>query len=446
MYIVIHLYMNINVSFGEAIDKYSILELKLKKIHDSNKLLEIKKEIDVLYICLEYKTKYHFYYNLLVYVNEKIWDVTDIIKTIKVDNPQFSVLSNDVFEFNQKRFRIKNWFNLLANSNIKEQKSYATTHCKIVINNEDTFYNKIAEINYLSLDYDIVSFESPELLTTIKKIFNLPTFIYEDSDINKLPIPTIINIEDVNINEKNNRTTFEFTPIIYINGGMFGDFIQSLSVINEKFYETGRKGNLFIGNKGDKFRNGIENTYNDTYQTIIKQKYINEYKIHNNQSYDIDLTIWRNNPNLHRLNWYELYKDTYKVEWGKHIWLDSTHDEKWNDIILINTTHYRWTNTIDYTLLKNKFSKLVFISSDINEYNFFIKKTNLTIPFYQFTSFSDLCIAIKSCKLFVGSLSAPLSIAHAFNKDRIIGLCDCLFDTTINSKLNIIWDNISYTV
>ena len=92
--------MNINVSFGEAIDKYSILELKLKKIHDPNKLLEIKKEIDVLYICLEYKTKYNFYYNLLVYVNEKIWDVTDIIKTIKVDNPQFSVLSNDDFKCN----------------------------------------------------------------------------------------------------------------------------------------------------------------------------------------------------------------------------------------------------------------------------------------------------------------------------------------------------------
>ena len=31
--------MNINASFGEAIDKYSILELKLKKIPDPNKLL-----------------------------------------------------------------------------------------------------------------------------------------------------------------------------------------------------------------------------------------------------------------------------------------------------------------------------------------------------------------------------------------------------------------------
>ena len=40
--------MKIEVSLGEAIDKYSILELKKKKITDVNKLIEIKKEIDVL--------------------------------------------------------------------------------------------------------------------------------------------------------------------------------------------------------------------------------------------------------------------------------------------------------------------------------------------------------------------------------------------------------------
>ena len=439
--------MNIEVSFGESIDKYSILELKLKKITDPNKLFEIKKEIDILSLCLQYKTKYKFYYNLLMYVNEKIWDMTDNIKMINVDNPQFSLLSNDIFEFNQKRFRIKNWFNLLINSNIKEQKSYVTTHCKIVINNEQTLYNKIAEINYLSLDYDIITFDSPKLLTTIKKIFNLPTFIYEDEDVNKLPKPNIIiNIEDFNITEKNNHLIFELTPIIYINGGMFGDFIQSLSVINEKFYETGRKGNLFIANKGDKFRYGLENTYNDTYQTIIKQNYINDYKIYNNESYDIDLTMWRNNPKLYKVNWYDLYKDTYNVEWGKHVWLDSTYDKKWNDIILINTVHYRWTNNINYNLLNNQFlNKLVFISSDINEYSFFIKTTNLKIPFYKFNNFSDLCIAIKSCKLFVGSLSAPLAIAHAFNKERIIGICNSNDDNILNNLQNI-WDNVRYII
>ena len=157
------------------------------------------------------------------------------------------------------------------------------------------------------------------------------------------------------------------------------------------------------------------------------------------------MTLWRNNPKLYKVNWYELYKDTYNVEWGKHVWLDSTLDEKWNDIILINTTHYRWTNTIDYTLLKKKFFKLVFISSDINEYNFFITNTKLHIPFYKFTNFSDLCIAINSCKLFVGSLSAPLSIAHAFNKNRIIGKCSTHFDNLLNSNFTN-WDNVRYEV
>ena len=40
----------IEVSIGEIADKYSILELKNKYITDTNKLNEIKKEIDILKI------------------------------------------------------------------------------------------------------------------------------------------------------------------------------------------------------------------------------------------------------------------------------------------------------------------------------------------------------------------------------------------------------------
>lgn len=40
--------MKIEVSIGEAIDKLSILEIKMKKISDENKKIEIQKEINVL--------------------------------------------------------------------------------------------------------------------------------------------------------------------------------------------------------------------------------------------------------------------------------------------------------------------------------------------------------------------------------------------------------------
>jgi hypothetical protein len=436
--------MKIEVSLGEVIDKYSILELKQKKISDTNKLIEIKKEIEVLNDCVHYKTNYNFYYHLLMFVNEQIWDMTDIIKSITIDNPQFAFLSNEIFEFNQKRFRIKNWFNLITNSSIKEQKSYAAKHCKIITNNEKTLYDKIPEINYLSLDYDVITFD-PQCSTSLQNIFHCPTFIYDQQ--NQLPEPTLLYLENFNIPSTLNKSIFDFPPIKYLVGGMFGDFIQSLSVINEKFYETGRKGILYVSEKGDIFRYGLKNTYNDTYQVIKNQNYIKDYTIYNGESYDTDLTVWRIHDMLFKVNWYHLYKEVYSVEWGKHPWLDVPTNEKWRDTILINTTDYRYPVTIDFNLLNKQYpDKLVFISANESEYNNFIRKTSLLIPFYKFNDFQHLCIAIKSCKLFVGSLSAPLAIANALNTNRIIGLCSNKLDNALNIDLNIIWDNVKYAV
>jgi ADP-heptose:LPS heptosyltransferase len=51
-----------------------------------------------------------------------------------------------------------------------------------------------------------------------------------------------------------------------------------------------------------------------------------------------------------------------------------------------------------------------------------VEKTGIIIPtvFVQ-PSFDELCIVINSCKLFVGALSMPLTIAHACQVPRIIG-------------------------
>ena len=54
--------MKLEVSIGEAIDKFSILELKRKKITDSVKLEEIQKEIDALVDVKTYTTQLPFFY------------------------------------------------------------------------------------------------------------------------------------------------------------------------------------------------------------------------------------------------------------------------------------------------------------------------------------------------------------------------------------------------
>jgi hypothetical protein len=281
--------MKVEVSIGEAIDKLSILEIKLAKISDEAKKIEIQKEIDCLQECASYKTNYEYYYNLLMYVNEKIWNMTDIIKSITIDDARFSQISNQIFEFNQKRFRVKNWFNLLTSSNIKEQKSYALSHCTIDIESEEVFFNKLAEIYFLALEYDVITFES-SITSIISNCLKIPTIVYDNEEKKHLTDPKVIILSEFSIPENQDKNAFSLKPITYVIGGMFGDFIQSLSIICEKYYETGRKGILYISERGDKFRNGLENTYNDAYPVIISQKYIQDFKLYNDEPFEIDLT------------------------------------------------------------------------------------------------------------------------------------------------------------
>lgn len=439
--------MKIEVSLGEAIDKFSILEIKLLKISDENKKIEIQKEVNVLAECQEYKIKYELYYNMLIYVNTKIWELTDVIKSITIDDKNFAYISNKIFELNQKRFRIKNWFNIITNSFIKEQKSYSSSCCNIIVDNKDTFFNKLPEINYLSIEYDIITFESPNI-NIIKDFLKTPNVMYDnDNNDHYLNNKTIINLNDFVIPNDEEKEVFSLKPIKYIIGGMFGDFIQGLSVINEKFYETGRKGILYISEQGEYFRNGLVNTYNDTYNIIIKQPYICDFKIYNNDVFDVNLIYWRSNPNLGSKNWYYIYKETYNIEWGKRIWLTVPFEEKWENKIIINTTDNRWSKHIDYNLLKDLYKNdLIFIYSDEHQKDFFIRQTNIEVEYYKFNSFLELTTIINSCKLFVGCMSGPLAIAHALHKNRICGLSDNPFDNNLNIGLDLFWPNLQFSV
>ena len=193
--------MKIEVSIGEAIDKLSILELKLKKINNEEKKKEIEKEIKVLDECYTYIKKYEILYKLLIYVNESIWDMTDTIKSISVTDSKFPLISNQIFESNQKRFRIKNWFNLLANSNIKEQKSYSLSNCNILIKDIEIFKQKIINIYLISLEYDSITIIS-NFNTQIQELINIPIINYIENLSDKEDNIDIIfddfNIEQIN--------------------------------------------------------------------------------------------------------------------------------------------------------------------------------------------------------------------------------------------------------
>lgn len=128
--------INIPVSFGELIDKITILQLKLKMIDDNNKLSYIRLERDKLLFIYEKKKNFldeetirvlYTLENTLYEINKKLWYIEDDIR-VKEKNKRFDEsfveLARSVYKTNDKRMEIKNKINQLMNSDIKEQKSY----------------------------------------------------------------------------------------------------------------------------------------------------------------------------------------------------------------------------------------------------------------------------------------------------------------------------------
>jgi hypothetical protein len=438
--------MKIEVSIGEAIDKLSILELKLSRINNEEQQVEIQKEINILEECKNYKNLSDgYYYKLLIYFNEQIWEMTDIIKNMEITNPKFSEISNQIFVFNQKRFRIKNVFNILSDSNIKEQKSYKKTHCKIIIDDEELFYNKIEEINYLSFEYDIISFES-KFISTISNIFKHPNIYYNNVNYE---VTNTINLYYFSISHEL-KNIYDFTPIVYISGGKLGDLIHNLSVINEFFYKFGRKGILFISENsiyhGEKFQYSLLDTYNDTYVVFKKQRYIKEYYIHNNETFNINLNVWRKSPRFWSQNFYETYKSIYNIEWGLHKWIEIDKNnviEELKDTVLVNFSIERLTDSVNIDELHQYKKNMKFICFDKEQYTFFCNKTNINIDCIKVNNFYDLCVCINSCKLFIGGQTMPLALSNSMHKKSII----CFFEDfakILHNGLHKIWKNVDY--
>lgn len=112
------------VSYGEAFDKMSILDIKLNKIKD-NRVIDVKKEYDMIkdYLNNIITNNINFYYNILKEINQNIWEKQDIFRY----NNDINFKNNlciDIISENDRRFRVKNKINNLLNSELKEQKGY----------------------------------------------------------------------------------------------------------------------------------------------------------------------------------------------------------------------------------------------------------------------------------------------------------------------------------
>ena len=123
--------MNIEISIGELIDKYTILQIKSEKIKDISKLKNIEIESKLLSDAIQSKNYFLIFSKEIVElqsINEKLWIIEDSIREKekkKEFDDEFIQLARSVYITNDIRFDIKNKINKISDSAIVEEKSYS---------------------------------------------------------------------------------------------------------------------------------------------------------------------------------------------------------------------------------------------------------------------------------------------------------------------------------
>jgi hypothetical protein len=123
--------MKVEVSNGELLDKFSILKIKLQRIKDEFKLINIKNEIDAISKNCEEIIKSDLrlseIFDELIFVNESLWIIEDEIRMKEKDkqfDSEFIELARSVYLTNDIRFNLKNKINMITSSKLVEEKSY----------------------------------------------------------------------------------------------------------------------------------------------------------------------------------------------------------------------------------------------------------------------------------------------------------------------------------
>ena len=121
--------MKIEVSFGEVVDKLSILDIKRDKITDPEKFNNIKREYDYLSAELANNGFYqdNEFYKKLYETNLKLWEIEDRLRELERESRfegEFIDVARKVYITNDKRAEIKHQINTEYKSNFIEEKSY----------------------------------------------------------------------------------------------------------------------------------------------------------------------------------------------------------------------------------------------------------------------------------------------------------------------------------
>ncbi len=124
--------ISVPVSFGELLDKMSILKIKLERISDPAKLANVRRELESLQVTWDHAEESKVDLGELLAdlkkVNEQLWEIEDEIRELEREkrfDARFIELARSVYITNDERARLKREINQALGSALVEEKSYA---------------------------------------------------------------------------------------------------------------------------------------------------------------------------------------------------------------------------------------------------------------------------------------------------------------------------------
>ena len=169
------------VSIGEALDKLTILDIKLEKIRDPERRVHCQTEYDLLHTELvPYLDTHAFHYARLRDVNLQIWDMQDEIR-VRPD-PQKCV---DILDKNDMRFRIKDTINRAVRSYVREQKGYPKRRALVIGHlGIGDHIGLIGAVRYIALQHD-----ETVVVCKAHSARTVATFFEDLPSVTLLPVP-----------------------------------------------------------------------------------------------------------------------------------------------------------------------------------------------------------------------------------------------------------------
>jgi hypothetical protein len=124
--------IKVEIAPAELVDKLTILEIKLERITDPDKLRNVRVEYDLLRQVSDAEIAPSERLTALTAqlkeINGRLWSIEDDIRDLeraKSFGTEFVALARSVYRTNDERAATKRLINELLNSGILEEKSYA---------------------------------------------------------------------------------------------------------------------------------------------------------------------------------------------------------------------------------------------------------------------------------------------------------------------------------